>query len=582
MIMTLLKLGFLLVSYFGWWEFFRRKCRINVYFAPFYTIACHFCVLFAAGILNYLKDATVLLWLGGLVLAADSLRKEKTKVFRPYFESGYLCCAVLLAMAALYTRDKMFSQIDNFTHWATVVRNMLSTDRFPSHLDSAVGFTSYPLGSSAIIYYFCRMSSVSEDMQMLAQVFMMLCCILPVFAFAKKNSIMSTALTFVVSVFWLQYNVPITELLVDTLLPLAGMATIAFLYHSYRAQKEEPELSPYMALPLMLWTLNIKHAAALYVVGAFVLLCVIKGKEKQGKKRLCYIGLALLAARSLWSRHCSYMNPGASMGPHAMSVSWFSKILKEKTVKNVLDITQDFVEFVVTRREVLWILAWIVLLVILSWLLKYGGRKSRKRFAVGIAAMYAVYAVGVLGMYIFSMPAGEGLMSLDRYMKSGDVAIYYVLLVLAVSILGNADSGRKRGIMAGGVLLLLLAAAGCWFQTGKYANTELMRCTAEERQRLEGPIDEFGIAKRRSYLICVPQEESSHEYEFRQYLWRYRMESSAVHQIVVTEKSQLDIETMYDYVIVLDQENAVIREWLQEHYPDRLDSVVVRYWIDVT
>lgn len=156
MIKMLLKLALLLVSYFGWWEYFRKRHRIPVYFTPLFTIACHFCVLFAAGILNYLKDAAILLWCGGLLLAANAAFKEKDKVLKPYLTGGYLFCAVLFAAVTLYTRNQGFFQIDNFTHWATVVRNMLSTDRFPNQLDTAVEFTSYPLEARQLSIIFAE------------------------------------------------------------------------------------------------------------------------------------------------------------------------------------------------------------------------------------------------------------------------------------------------------------------------------------------------------------------------------------------------------------------------------------------
>ena len=53
---TLLQLGMFVLSNLGYWEYFREKHKINVYFVPLFTIAVQFCVLFAAGILNCLKE----------------------------------------------------------------------------------------------------------------------------------------------------------------------------------------------------------------------------------------------------------------------------------------------------------------------------------------------------------------------------------------------------------------------------------------------------------------------------------------------------------------------------------------------
>jgi hypothetical protein len=51
-----------------------------------------------------------------------------------------------------------------------------------------------------------------------------------------------------------------------------------------------------------------------------------------------------------------------------------------------------------------------------------------------------------------------------------------------------------------------------------------------------------------------------------------------VDQIVVTESAQLDCEKDYDYVVIFDKDNPVIRQWLQESYPDRVDQTVIQHF----
>lgn len=572
---VLLRLILLMLSYWGWWEYFRTRWKINVYFAPIFTIACQFVVLFAAGILNYLKDSAAVLWLAGAMMLIRALWKDRLRILKPYLTPGFVFFAVMFAATAVCTYRQIFSQIDNFTHWGTVVRNMLYTDRFPGSLDTAVGFTSYPLGSSAIIYYFCRISNDSEHMQMLAQSFIMLCAILPVFAFVKKYTVINTTLITIMTVFFLQYNIPITELLVDTLLPLAGMATLAFVYHQCVIGEDGRKLPVYFAVPMLMWTMNIKHAALLYVVAAFVLLCVGTGKEKQNRRPLLYSALVLLAAHSVWDRHCSYIDPYANISQHALSVDWFSKIVSDKTKEDILEITREFLTYAATRREVLWFLAWLLLLSVLAWVVA-GKRKECLRFAACIVLVHAVYAAGLLGMYVFSMPVTDGLVAVDRYMKSGDIAVYYLILLFAVSLLETVE--KKRLAAAMGTVLLTVAIAGWWFQTGGYTNLSLVTCTAEERQRWEAPIAEYGIVKRQSYLLCIDEQDDPGCNNVPLHVWRYNMESGSVAQLVVTAEEQLEIEKKYDYVVILDEDNPIIQQWVQENYPDKIGSQVIQHF----
>ena len=54
---TMVKLCLLMASNFGYWEAARRKWNMNVYLLPAVTIGAQFCVMFAAGLLNYLGEA---------------------------------------------------------------------------------------------------------------------------------------------------------------------------------------------------------------------------------------------------------------------------------------------------------------------------------------------------------------------------------------------------------------------------------------------------------------------------------------------------------------------------------------------
>lgn len=304
----------------------------------------------------------MLLSLAGIVLLMISVRDRKWAIAKPYVNIGFFYFAAMFVAVAVYTNNRQLSQCDNFTHWGTVVRNMLNTNRFPGSQDTVVRFISYPLGSSAMIYYYCKFLGPGEDRMMLAQGFFMLCTMLPAYAFAKKHVGISTVIITMMTALLFEYIIPVTELLVDTLLPLVGMASVAFVYHHCVVEEKVP---CYYALPLMIWTMNIKHAALLYVAYTLILLYNWCGRKKQKKTFLnCF--LALFAVRSVWSRHCSYINPEVSNSQHAMSLDWFSRILADKSREDILEIAQDFLHFAASRRELYWILAFAFLLSLLT------------------------------------------------------------------------------------------------------------------------------------------------------------------------------------------------------------------------
>ena len=86
---TILKLSLFILSNFGYWEYFREKHKISIYFAPVYTIAVQFSLLFAAGILNGLEEMTFVLYGLGLLLCARCLYQTKLCCLLRYRDWGY-------------------------------------------------------------------------------------------------------------------------------------------------------------------------------------------------------------------------------------------------------------------------------------------------------------------------------------------------------------------------------------------------------------------------------------------------------------------------------------------------------------
>lgn len=567
---TILKLSLFILSNFGYWEYFREKHKISMYFAPVYTIAVQFSLLFAAGILNGLEEMTFVLYGLGLLLCARCLYQTKLCCLLRYRDWGYAYFAGFCALAAALVYGARFGHIDNFTHWATVVRSMLYTHRFPNFKDIAVTFTTYPLGTAAYIYYFCRLTHDGEWFQMLAQGYMILSTLLPIFAFARKNKLLNALLLGAMTLFLLQYNVLLTDLRVDTVMSLAGMAAIVFAYSHCASTRGE--CSVWYVFPMLLWVMNIKHAALLYVVIALLVLLPVRGSPQQ-KKQWLLLGGGLLLCRKIWSLHCDYVYHTDDAGMHNMSVDWFRYVLDGKTSEDIQRMIRGFWSYVTTERSYFWFLAWLVLLTVM--ILLFAGEERRKygTLLLGAAGLYVVYTAGVLGMYVFSMPWWEGLSGAERYMRSGDAAVYYLFTVCAVMLLSRINCRKRSAAAAAAVILLTLSG---WHMQ-RIRQPEY--CSEEDRQMIERPIEENGFALGKSYLLCISADMQRSWGDHCRYIWQYNLLTDHVDQIVVTDAGQLEIEKNYDYVVILDGDNPVIRQWIQENYPDREEDMLVQHYL---
>ena len=264
--LALLKLLLFVISTFGTFELIRKISgdEVNIYFLPSLTAAIQVCVLFAAGLLNLLPEAVYALYLVGFAGFIYSVCKNKgLSSLKSYLNPGYILTFALLLIFAVYLRGKVFTHYDNYSHWGLVVKRMLETNRYPNFKDTLIQFQEYPLGSSTYIYYFTKLTRTSESFQMLAQTYVMLAAMLSLYSFAKQNhlAVSVVMVSFVNYVFW--YNDEITDLLVDTLLPLVGICGLLF---AYQHCKEGRKCMLCFAACYMVQVMQIKNSGIYFVI----------------------------------------------------------------------------------------------------------------------------------------------------------------------------------------------------------------------------------------------------------------------------------------------------------------------------
>ena len=292
---VLLKLLLFVISTVGTFELIRKVSgdEVNIYFLPSLTIAIQVCVLFMAGLLNLLPEAVYGLYLVGFAGFIYSICKDRSLAFlKSYLNPGYILMLAALLLFAVYLRGKVFTLHDNFSHWGLVVKRMLETNRYPNFQDTLIGHQECPIGSSSYIYYFAKLTRTSESFQMLAQSYMLLAVILPLYSFAKKNYLaVSVAIISFVN-FVLLYNIKITDLSVDTLLPLIGVCGLLFICQHC---KEDRKIMLCFAACYMVQMMQTKDSGFFFVVfAAIYLLCINRNShiyiyiaEYTSRCRLC-------------------------------------------------------------------------------------------------------------------------------------------------------------------------------------------------------------------------------------------------------------------------------------------------------
>ena len=574
--LALLKLLLFVISTFGTFELIRKISgdEVNIYFLPSLTAAIQVCVLFLAGLLNLLPEAVYALYLVGFAGFIYSVCKNKgLSSLKAYLNPGYILTFALLLIFAVYLRGKVFTHYDNYSHWGLVVKRMLETNRYPNFKDTLIQFQEYPLGSSSYIYFFVKLTKTSESFQMLAQTYVMLAAMLSLYSFAKQNhlAVSVVMVSFVNYVFW--YNDEITDLLVDTLLPLVGICGLLF---AYRHCKEGRKCMLCFAACYMVQVMQIKNSGIYFVIlTAIFILSSTNSHHIYIYRGLC--AAAPFLSFLLWHKHCDYVFESADTSRHAMTIESFKAVFGEKTREDIITICTKLLRFAVSYKEV-WITVGICALIgVLILLTRKELGKVFFKVALLSIAVYVTYQLGNLGMYLFSMPGSEAteLASFDRYTKTILIAILFLNMVPAVMLLSEL-SGEKVKTAAAAACIFMSFFAGMYVSTGSITTalqdekTDWEEDFARKRKFIENGKRRYGIPMHDSYFVLIPHEDDGYAIRLGKFIFL----TDNVGEALIRSEDELN-DISQKYIFVYDRENEIIQNWIQKVYPEQVGNDVI-------
>lgn len=558
------------LSNLGYWEWMRKNTKINQYFLPSLTIAAQTSVLFAAGLLNVLMEVTCILFAGGLILLVWSLiRDHGTKWIDSYKNVGFVYLIIALFIAMMYVRGQVFTHYDNFSHWALVVKQMLTDNRYPNFENVLIEFQEYPLGSATYIYYMAFIVGASEAIQMLAQIYMMLACLLPIFIYCKRNKMVSFLYMFLATNFIFVYNIKVNDLLVDTLLPVVAACMLLYFYH-YSQKFNDNLLEMYLGIFYMIQVIQIKNSGIFFIaiISIWILLGGIRNKNIINRAVIAFSPYITLL---LWQKHCSYVYMSSETSKHAMTAENYGSVYASKTAEDIQNICHSMLKFSVSWKGI-W---YMFLCVLVGGVLIFTLAKECKRsfykavsFCIGI---YIVYQIGMLFMYLYSMPGGEAtrLASVERYCKTILIVVFYVLTVLYMKIISQLHINKISGIagvavIVGGILLCMNGTNG-QIETIFSEQTNTAR-----REWIEGEKLSYNVPEEQSYCILIHKDDSGYMY----YLGKYVFQSNNVSTRIITTSDEMD-SIDAKYILIYDKKNKVIKKWIKDHYPEQKGNDVI-------
>lgn len=532
-ILLLGRLALLGLSVYGYLRRIGKILRME--FAPgvFFTGLCS--VMFFAGILNILPETAWAVCAGGVYLALQSLRRRES--FRDFLCPGMVFFFLASGLLLILLHGIILTDYDDFSHWGTVLKVMYTQNRFPNYSDSIITYQSYPTGSAAFIYYFLTVGGItSEWFQLVIQAVFQIGILTSLFAFVRTlQGWLFAAGT--AALLLLCNNGPI-NLLVDTLLPLVAVGALCLIFYYRR----EPAGKGFWTLPYLITLTAVKNSGILLALFLLVYLLLYLGKENRKLWLLLCSAPALTLL--LWQKHVLLVFDNGLNSRHAMSAESIADSFSRKDMSALAEVARLFLQEVFSlTNPFLYLLIAGALLLLLHRFSGLHMTGDHRRLLLFAGAAYLIYQIGVLAMYLTTMPYVEAIL-LAGYSRYHRTILIFCGGFLFLAIADIMTEAGKQQLAAGLLTLLLLYQAlfpGLWYNNPKHCGF-----IREEFQQL---VTQHHVADGKRYLIIMDASYAEKYTGYLHYLIRYLLNSAQVKLCSVEAPPEEALFYKYDYLI---------------------------------
>lgn len=576
--MQLIKIILIIISSVGYYLYLKRKDYIKDEFIPIFIISSIGVIEFIAGILNIMKLATMLITLiGVIVFIKEILIIKKSKI---KFNFSTIIYTIIVLISLYWLKGIILTHYDNFSHWAMIVREMLLKDRLPNFQDNLIIFTSYPPGTACFIYYVCKVLWSSERVMLFAQALLIISSIYTIFAFCNKNKKISYIIAIITTIFLLIGNIYIDQLLVDTVLSVMGLAVLSIIVY-YRNDSKKSFL---ISIPILSLLMLVKNSAIFFIIIDLIVWIVyfIKNNGVKNIFKAKYIALILIPISMLilWKAHTNLVFDHSNTSKHAMSISNYVYNLKQKDTNEIKEISKNIFSRMFSFKDIENVIILILFLVqILLIIISRKDKKVRLGIIKSLILMilsYILYQIGILFMYIFSMPGPEarGLSGYIRYYRTIILFEYGICAISILYFFNNIEiTGKYKNIIIKLIIAVILVIPIMFYP--KNIKAVFTKISVENDPKIRNKIlqlkEVYNIEEEQSYLIYISDEDLSKGY--LEYMCKYDFRSPNIRVIGSFDELQnMDEIFNYKYFIIY-QKSSETDEFLDIIKGDKNQNV---------
>lgn len=583
------------VSSWGYVFLFRKKAKIELYFVPIFVISALSLFLFAGGLFGALKQSAYIALALGLLCFCYMVFQLAVKKLSFQSPLEYEPCGIILLLGTLIftllVLNLRLLHYDNFSHWAVIVKYLLSADSFPQPDTKIVVFLDYPPGTAVFIYYVCRFLGNSQGVMLAAQNLMVFSCFYCIFGIVreKRRFLLYSFLGMGCAVLsYLNLTIRINNLLVDFLLPLLSLASISC---TSRYSGRPIPTSVYNFF-LLGFTSTVKGTGIVFSSIAFLyyLFSIFRrgGRKSPAEKNHRYTGkikrlllviltgFGMVFPYALWeyrmntvfSDYVSKFDIDANQlgGENMAPVRELHSQITEDFIRASLDLT--------TRAAQVFLLCNILALIAIIFVrLKRKRKWKLGRLLIIADIMVVLYYAGILYMYLYSMPEEEAvnLAGFDRYACS--IMVLFVGILISGTVINMENSfsvsieergaykaysspSAKRLYQYGVLLTLVLGVNFIYSEiNGLISIREGYWDTLPGKtERIAGDLwTEGGKENTARYLVAASDKDGQVFSGEVRYVCRYFLYSPNVEVTENLSASSLKADLdKYDYILVLD------------------------------
>lgn len=497
-------------------------------------------VQYAFGLFGWLSAgfyAALALSVLALVLVAVRLLRGGLGDLRRFLLTpGAVVMLAAFVWALLSFRAHMLYEPDEFSHWGTVLRNMMHFDAIPAGVKEAnITYTDYPPATTLFAYFWTRLSGgFNEGDPQRAMNIMILAFLLPAMRAQR----------------WKRWG--------SALCMACALFVLPTLFNSgaYYTIYADVVLGCVFFHALYAWFFTPRDRGGVLLTGGSLFLLPLIKEAGWG---LCLIALAVMAADLAGERRRAGPRHGRAFGALAAAamaggLSWKAFLAVHQT-RRVWTLSAGFTEILdvllgrapshrmrtvenfflsLTDAELfgqggvlrLSLLLWLLLLGVLAALaLSRAGEPNRtrwRRMALWLLAGMGAYLLSLLYtfLFLFRNYEGESLFSFARYLSSYLIALAGLSLALASETLGPVlrRSGQSVELLALAAVMLV-ANPGTLLERAVITR-EWDEAVYESRMSAAAPPEAAQMLDAQTDRVyLVSQNDEGHRYFLRAFEW---------------------------------------------------------------